>query len=184
MPRVRLRRDPQWPAMHKTFGRYNDENKTLKWPGVNVTSWMCYAPWHTNSHTNINTSVKAIAWVLTLEKLAVPMKTKPMPEPVCSCVTMVACIPEYFAVGQAHDLEESASGYIPTKAQAKDPRFSMALDCGHQTRTSGQRSQQVKIKTDRQGHPQIARANGLFENFIEYEYKQRYLQSRRRLQSR
>jgi hypothetical protein len=30
MPRVRLRRDPQWPAVHKTFGRYNDENKTLE----------------------------------------------------------------------------------------------------------------------------------------------------------
>jgi hypothetical protein len=92
MPRVKLRKDPQWSTVHKTFGRYNDDAKTLEVAWGNVTSWMCYAPWHMNSHTNINTSAKAIAWVLTPEKLAALMKMKPMPEPACSCAIMVDCI--------------------------------------------------------------------------------------------
>jgi hypothetical protein len=79
--------------------------------------------------------------------------------------------PEYFTVGQSHDLEESASGYIPTKAQARDPRFSMALTVDIKPGQVGREANKLKLKTDRQGHPQIARANGLFEELYR-EFKQ------------
>lgn len=67
-------------------------------------------------------------------------------------------------------VNESASGYIPTKAQAKDPRYSMALTVDIKPGQVGKEANKLKLKTDRQGHPQIARANGLFENLYK-EYK-------------
>jgi hypothetical protein len=58
---------------------------------------------------------------------------------------------------------EGASGYIPTKAQAKDPRYSMALTMDIKPGQVGKEANKLKLKTDKQGQPQIARANGLFE---------------------
>jgi hypothetical protein len=63
-------------------------------------------------------------------------------------------------------VEESASGYIPTRAQAKDPRFSMALTVDVKPGQVGKEANKLKLKTNRQGQPQIARANGLFEELM------------------
>jgi hypothetical protein len=82
--------------------------------------------------------------------------------------------PEYFAIGQAEKLsdpvQESASGYIPTKKQAKDPRFSMALTQDIRPGQLGKEANKLKLKTDSQGHPQVANPNGLFEQLMmEYQ---------------
>jgi hypothetical protein len=58
---------------------------------------------------------------------------------------------------------ESASGYIPTKKQARDPRYIMALTQDIRPGQLGKEANKLKLKTDRQGHPQVAQANGLFE---------------------
>ena len=58
---------------------------------------------------------------------------------------------------------ESASGYIPTKKQAKDPRYSMALTVDIKPGQVGKEANKLKLKTNKQGQPQVARANGLFE---------------------
>jgi hypothetical protein len=58
---------------------------------------------------------------------------------------------------------ESASGYIPTKRQAKDPRYSMALTVDIKPGQVGKEANKLKLKTDSQGHPQIARPSGLVE---------------------
>jgi hypothetical protein len=58
---------------------------------------------------------------------------------------------------------ESASGYIPTKAQAKDPRYSMALTVDIKPGQVGKEANKLKLRTNRQGHPQIARPSGLVE---------------------
>jgi hypothetical protein len=58
---------------------------------------------------------------------------------------------------------ESASGYIPTKRQAKDPRYSMALTVDIKPGQVGKEANKLKLKTDSQGQPQIARASGLVE---------------------
>jgi hypothetical protein len=76
--------------------------------------------------------------------------------------------------------EESASGYIPTKKQAQDPRFSMALTQDIRPGQLGKEANKLKLRTDSQGHPQIANPNGLFEQLMaEYqglaEDKQQYL---------
>jgi hypothetical protein len=66
---------------------------------------------------------------------------------------------------QKHGLSvtESASGYIPTKAQAKDPQFSMALTQDIRPGQLGKEANKLKLKTNRQGVPQVANPNGLFE---------------------
>jgi hypothetical protein len=58
---------------------------------------------------------------------------------------------------------EGASGYIPTKKQAKDPRYSMALTVDIKPGQVGKEANKLKLRTDKQGQPQIAKANGLFE---------------------
>ena len=63
-------------------------------------------------------------------------------------------------------VKESASGYIPTKRQAKDPRYSMALSVDIKPGQVGREANKLKLKTDRQGHPQIANPNGLFEQLM------------------
>jgi RNA polymerase sigma factor (sigma-70 family) len=63
-------------------------------------------------------------------------------------------------------VKESASGYIPTKKQAKDPRFSMALTQDIRPGQLGKEANKLKLKTDSQGHPQIANPNGLFEQLM------------------
>jgi len=59
--------------------------------------------------------------------------------------------------------DEGASGYIPTKKQAKDPRYSMALTVDIKPGQLGKEANKLNLKTNRQGIPQVAKANGLFE---------------------
>jgi hypothetical protein len=65
--------------------------------------------------------------------------------------------------GLKGDIDESASGYIPTKKQAKDPRYSMALTVDIKPGQLGKEANKLNLKTNRQGIPQVAKANGLFE---------------------
>jgi len=53
-----------------------------------------------------------------------------------------------------------SSGYIPTKAQANDPRFKMALTVDVQPGQTGREANKMRLATDAQGHPQLLRADG------------------------
>jgi hypothetical protein len=65
---------------------------------------------------------------------------------------------------------ESASGYIPTKRQAKDPRYSMALTVDIKPGQVGKEANKLKLKTNSRGQPQIARPSGIFEQLMmEYQ---------------
>ena len=48
---------------------------------------------------------------------------------------------------------ESASGYIPTRRQARDPRFSTALTVDVQPGEVGRQANKLRLKTDSQGRP-------------------------------
>ena len=56
-----------------------------------------------------------------------------------------------------------ATGYIPTAAQAHDPRFEMALTQDVRPGALGKAANAFLLNTDSQGHPQVANPNGLFE---------------------
>jgi hypothetical protein len=170
MPRVKLRRDPQWPAMHKTFGRYNDETKTLEvaWGQrhiMDVLRTVAHELTHKHQHEREGDKMGADAG-----ETGSPYENEANARAGVLMRDYGRLHPEYFTVGQAHDLEESASGYIPTKAQAKDPRYSMALTVDIKPGQVGKEANKLKLKTNKQGQPQIARANGLFENLYK-EYK-------------
>lgn len=55
-----------------------------------------------------------------------------------------------------------ASGYIPTKAQAKDPRFKTALTVDVRPGQTGKEANKLKLDVDSQGHPNLLTANGLY----------------------
>jgi hypothetical protein len=62
-----------------------------------------------------------------------------------------------------HDVVES-SGYIPTEKEKNDPRFVMALSPDVRPGATGKNANRMALKTDAQGRPQVARANGLVES--------------------
>jgi hypothetical protein len=161
MPGIKLRRDPQWPEIHKTFGRYRNDDKTLE------VAW---------GNRHIMDVLRTVAHELTHkhqhEREAVPAdagETGSRYENEANARAGVLMRdwarlhPEYFTVGQVKDLEESASGYIPTKKQAKDPRYSMALTVDIKPGQVGKEANKLKLRTTSQGAPQIANPNGLFE---------------------
>lgn len=71
------------------------------------------------------------------------------------------------AAGQVQN--EGASGYIPTKKQAKDPRFSMALTQDIKPGQVGKEANKLDLETDSQGHPKLLIKN--LANALE-SYKQ------------
>jgi hypothetical protein len=163
MPRVKLRKDPQWSATHRTFGRYNDENKTLEvaWGQrhiMDVLRTVAHELTHKHQHEREGSRMGPDAG-----ETGSPYENEANARAGVLMRDYGRLHPEYFTVGQAHDLEESASGYIPTKAQAKDPRFSMALTVDIKPGQVGKEANKLKLKTNKQGQPQIAKANGLFE---------------------
>ena len=169
MPRVKLRRDPEWPKRNKTFGRYRDDIKTLEvaWGGrhiMDVLRTVAHELTHKSQHEREPIPADAGETGSKYENEANAQAGILMRD-------WGRLHPEHFDHGQVQDLEEAASGYIPTRAQAKDPRYSMALTVDIKPGQVGKEANKLKLKTDRQGHPQIARANGLFENLMA-EYQQ------------
>jgi hypothetical protein len=60
-------------------------------------------------------------------------------------------------------LQESASGYIPSKKQAKDPRWSHALTVDVGPDAIQKNAKKLGMKTTRAGLPPIAKPNGKFQ---------------------
>jgi pyrimidine deaminase RibD-like protein len=68
--------------------------------------------------------------------------------------------------GMAEGLNE-ASGYIPTAAEADDPRFEMALTVDVRPGALGKAANSFLLNTDSQGHPQELRPDGLVNRMTE-----------------
>jgi len=73
---------------------------------------------------------------------------------------------------------KEASGYIPTDKEKNDPRFSMALTQDIRPGQTGKEANKLKLRTDSQGRPQVARPNGLFEELmLEYQLSKEAIQT-------
>jgi hypothetical protein len=160
MPTVKLRRDPQWSVVNRTFGRYINDTHLLE---------VAFGQRH------IMDVLRTVAHELTHkhqhERESVPADAGETGSPWENEANARAGIlmrdygqqhPELFDASET-ELEESASGYIPTKKQAKDTRFSMALTQDIRPGQLGKEANKLNLKTNKQGIPQIAKANGLFE---------------------
>jgi hypothetical protein len=160
MPTVKLRRDPQWSVVNRTFGRYINDAHLLEVAFgqrhiMDVLRTVAHELTHTHQH----------------ERESVPGDAGETGSPYENEANARAGVlmrdygqlhPELFDAGE-NELAEGASGYIPTKAQARDPRFSMALTQDIRPGQLGKEANKLKLKTNRQGVPQIANPNGLFE---------------------
>jgi hypothetical protein len=160
MPVVKLRKDPEWSVRNRTFGRYIDDNDLLEvaWGQrhiMDVLRTVAHELTHRHQHERESVPVDAGETGSSYENEANARAGVLMRD-------YAQQHPEYFAVGET-ELEESASGYIPTKRQAKDPRYSMALTVDIKPGQLGREANKLNLKTNRQGVPQVAKANGLFE---------------------
>jgi hypothetical protein len=160
MPTVKLRKDPQWSVVNKTFGRYIDDNHTLE---------VAFGQRH------IMDVLRTVAHELTHkhqhEREIMPDDAGKTGSPYENEANAKAGVlmrdygqqhPELFNADEKK-LGEGASGYIPTKKQARDPRFSMALTQDIRPGQLGKEANKLNLKTNKQGVPQVAKANGLFE---------------------
>jgi hypothetical protein len=238
-PRVKLRKDPQWPAVHKTFGRYQDEIETLEvaWGQrhiMDVLRTVAHELTHKHQHeregermgpdagetgSSYENEANARAGVLMRDygrlhpEYFTAGQTPDLEEgwkERAGAVAAAACIagtPGCSTTGQAikttqdvgrtvqtaknmtragvqdelgqelrnfiraqggdpgsqnlstlYQLQkrmtkksdatnESASGYIPTKRQAQDPRYSMALTVDIKPGQVGKEANKLKLKT-------------------------------------
>ena len=156
LPIIKLRRDPQWPVVHTTFGRYMDDKNMLE------VAW---------GQRHIMDVLRTVAHELTHrrqhEREDVPMDAGETGSPYENEANARAGIlmrdyarlhPEYFEKGQAQGLHgdevnESASGYIPTAREKNDPRYKMALTVDIKPGQVGKEANKLALDTDRQGKP-------------------------------
>ena len=177
-PTIKLRRDPQWSVVHRTFGRYtNDRNRLeVAWGQrhiMDVLRTVAHELTHRHQHERDGSRMGPDAG-----ETGSPWENEANAQAGVLMRDYGRLHPELFDSGQEDVVEqqtdpqrrepqnESASGYIPTKRQARDPRYSMALSVDIHPGQVGKEANKLKLKTDRQGRPQIARADGLFEQLM------------------
>ena len=162
MPIVKLRKDPQWSVRNKTFGRYiNDEHLLeVSWGQrhiMDVLRTVAHELTHKHQHERDGDRMGPDAG-----ETGSPWENEANARAGVLMRDYGRLHPELFDAGET-ELEESASGYIPTKKQAKDPRWSMALTQDIKPGQLGREANKLNLKTNKQGIPQVANPNGLFE---------------------
>jgi hypothetical protein len=148
LPRFKLHKDPQWSIDNQSFGRYVTDTDTVD---------LCIGGRH------IMDILRTLAHELQHRKQDEIEKMPPdagaTGSPYENEAHVVAGVlmrnyadlhPEYF---EDVPVSESASGYIPTKKQAKDPRYAMALTVDIKPGQVGKEANKMALKTDSQGRP-------------------------------
>jgi hypothetical protein len=154
LPKVTLKKDAEWSSKHKTFGHYNPNDNSLM---VNLAGRNICDILRTVGHELVHCK--------QFESVDMPANSGETGSAAENHANSVAGIlmREY---GQLHPelfqmpVLAEASGYIPTAAQADDPRFEMALSCDVHPGTLGRVANAFCLNTDSQGRPQIANPDG------------------------
>ena len=170
LPTIKLRKDPQWPVVNKTFGRYTNDRHLLEvaWGGrhiMDVLRTVAHELTHKHQHERDGARMGA-----TAGETGSPWENEANARAGILMRDYARLHPDYFAIGQAHDLTE-ATGYIPTAAEADDPRFKMALTRDVRPGAIGRAANAFLLDTDAQGHPQELRPDGLVHRMMA-EYHQ------------
>ena len=168
MPAIKLRRDPQWSVVNKTFGRYTDAKKALEvaWGQrhiMDVLRTVAHELTHKHQHERDGGRMGPEAG-----ETGSKWENEANARAGILMRDYARLHPDYFAIGQAEELTglKESSGYIPTAAQANDPRFEMALSVDVRPGAVGQAANAFLLNTDRQGHPQIARPSGIVDRMV------------------
>jgi len=157
LPKIIFKRSPTWSSENKTFGHYNNSENQLV---VGLRNRHPMDIMRTLAHELVHHR--------QYEMGEVPMDAGKDGSKWENQANSVAGVimrrygkkhPEIFNSG----IISEASGYIPTAAQAHDPRFEMALTCDVHPGTLGKVANAFRLVTDSQGHPQLANPNGTFK---------------------
>ena len=141
MPRIELHSDSDWSKNERSFGMYEPEDHVLH---VNLANRHLMDILRTTAHELAHCRQHEIS---------------PLPDHAGETgsqwenqahATAGVIMRDY---AEAHpDLFES-SGYIPTRAQAHDPRFKMALTVDIKPGQTGREANKLNLHTDSQGRP-------------------------------
>ena len=149
MPTIHLHRDDDWSVDNTSFGMYVPENHELH---VNLSGRHLMDILRTTAHELVHCKQHEIS-----ELSAESGNTGSPWENEANAVAGVIMRnwadshPEMF---DRDSLEES-SGYIPTRAQARDPRYSMALTVDIKPGQTGKEANKMALKTNSQGKPAL-----------------------------
>jgi hypothetical protein len=158
--RLRLKKDPTWSERNKTFGRYNHETNELEvsLAGrhlMDVLRTIAHELTHQRQHEREDVPDHAGETGSEYENEANARAGILMRE-------YGHQHPELFT---GADLKE-ATGYIPTAAEADDPRFEMALTVDIKPGAIGKNANKLLLNTDSQGHPQELRPDGMVNRMM------------------
>jgi pyrimidine deaminase RibD-like protein len=151
-PRLRLETTPDWSRENGSFGQYEPESNTLILATygrhvLDILRTMAHEMTHRQQDEREPLPADAGATGSPYEDQANAMAGRIMRQ-------WAEEQPEMF---DGVTLEE-ASGYIPTKKQARDPRFVMALTRDVRPGAVGKEANKLGLQTDSQGHPALLTA--------------------------
>jgi pyrimidine deaminase RibD-like protein len=162
-PKLRLETTPEWSQENGSFGQYDSDTNTLILATagrhvLDILRTMAHEMTHRQQDETNPLPIDAGETGSPWEDQANAMAGRIMRD-------WAEEQPEMF---DGVTLEE-ASGYIPTKAQARDPRFVMALTKDVRPGAVGKEANKLGLKTDSQGHPALLTAglNKLLREFKE-----------------
>ena len=149
VPRIILKKTPKWSEETGSFGQYQPDEHTLilSLPGRHILDVL-------------RTMAHELTHAQQEERVGLPDGAGDAGSPWENEANARAGIlmrhfaerhPEYFS---NVDIAE-ASGYIPTRTQARDPRFSMALTVDIQPGELGRQANKLGLQTDAQGRPAL-----------------------------
>jgi len=149
LPTIKFKRDPEWSARNKTFGRYNHETNLLE---VSLAGRHVMDILRTVAHELTHQRQHEVADVPdTAGETGSEWENEANARAGVLMREYAQQHPEFFA---DESLEES-SGYIPTKKQANDPRFVMALTRDIRPGATGREANKLNLHTDSQGRPAL-----------------------------
>jgi hypothetical protein len=158
VPKIVIKKDPAWSERNKSFGSFDLETGVLTISAANR-----------HPMDILRTLAHELVHRKQAEENDLPPEAGETGSPEENDANATAGIimrefaqlhPDYF---EDDPITENASGYIPTKKQARDPRYSMALTVDIKPGEVGRQANKLGLKTNKQGLPQIANPNGLAE---------------------
>jgi hypothetical protein len=153
LPEIVLHNDPAWSEQNHSFGRYTPELHTLE---VNLANRHIMDILRTTAHELVHCKQN--------QEHALPDQAGDTGSDWENEANAMAGVIMRDYAEHNPRMFENASGYIPrNKKEARDPRYSMALTVDIKPGQVGKEANKLNLKTNQQGHPQIANPNGLFE---------------------
>ena len=149
MPAIELHRDSDWSKKEHSFGMYQPEEHVLH---VNLANRHLMDILRTTAHELTHCRQHELA---PLPKDAGTTGSKWENQAHATAGVIMRDYADAHPDLFDKDPVSESSGYIPTRAQARDPRFKMALTVDIKPGQTGKEANKLALKTDAQGRPAL-----------------------------